>query len=69
VTPEIMRLEDCLSHRARQAFWLSYGELFSHAEVSTRLGISEGNARVLRHRALDALRQCVAEPKRWEGLQ
>jgi RNA polymerase sigma-70 factor (ECF subfamily) len=72
VTLEIMRLEDCLtelSARARQAVWLSYGELLSHAEVSTRLGISEGNARVLRHRALSALKQCVALPKRWEALQ
>ena len=72
VTLEIMRLEDCLtelSHRARQAVWLSYGEVLSHAEVSTRLGISEGNARVLRHRALHALKQCVATPKRWESMQ
>jgi RNA polymerase sigma-70 factor (ECF subfamily) len=72
VTLEIMRLEDCLtelSQRAREAVWLSYGELLSHAEVSTRLGISEGNARVLRHRALLTLKQCVASPKRWEGMQ
>jgi len=72
VTVENMRLEDCLtelSKRAREAVWLSYGELLSHSEVSTRLGISEGNARVLRHRALHALKQCVATPKRWESLQ
>jgi len=72
VTLEIMRLEDCLtelSQRARQAVWLSYGELLSHAEVSTRLGISEGNARVLRHRALHTLKQCVSSPKRWEAMQ
>jgi len=72
VTLEIMRLEDCLtelSQRARQAVWLSYGELLSHAEVSTRLGISEGNARVLRHRALHSLKQCVSVPKSWESLQ
>jgi|SRR6478609_6435184 len=72
VTVEIMRLEDCLtelSQRARDAVWLSYGELLSHSEVSTRLGISEGNARVLRHRALHALKQCVAQPKRWEASQ
>jgi len=72
VTLEIMRLEDCLtelSQRARQAVWLSYGELLSHSEVSTRLGISEGNARVLRHRALHTLKQCVASPKRWEAMQ
>lgn len=69
VTLEIMRLEDCLtelSERARQAVWLSYGELLSHAEVSSKLGVSEGNARVLRHRALIALRECVATPKVWE---
>lgn len=72
VTVEIMRLEDCLtelSQRARDAVWLSYGELLSHSEVSSRLGISEGNARVLRHRALHALKQCVALPKRWEATQ
>jgi len=72
VTLEIMRLEDCLtelSQRAREAVWLSYGEVLSHAEVSTRLGISEANARVLRHRALHALKQCVALPKRWEAMQ
>ena len=69
-TLEIMRLEDCLtelSERARQAVWLSYGELLSHAEVSSKLGVSEGNARVLRHRALSALRDCVTTPKRWEA--
>ncbi|HEY0466947.1 MAG TPA: sigma-70 family RNA polymerase sigma factor [Polyangiaceae bacterium] len=72
VTLEIMRLEDCLtelSQRARQAVWLSYGELLSHSEVSNRLGISEGNARVLRHRALHTLKQCVSLPKRWEATQ
>jgi len=71
-TVEIMRLEDCLtelSKRARDAVWLSYGELLSHSEVSSRLGISEGNARVLRHRALHALKQCVTVPKRWELVQ
>ncbi len=68
-TLEIMRLEDCLtelSQRAREAVWLSYGELLSHSEVSSRLGITEGNARVLRHRALHTLRECVSSPKRWE---
>lgn len=72
VTLEIMRLEDCLtelSERARQAVWLSYGEILSHAEVSLRLGISEGNARILRHRALHALRECVSTPKHWETAQ
>lgn len=71
-TLEIMRLEDCLtelSERARQAVWLSYGELLSHAEVSLRLGITEGNARVLRHRALEALRHCVSLPKSWESAE
>jgi RNA polymerase sigma-70 factor (ECF subfamily) len=68
-TVELMRLEDCLtelSQRARDAVWLSYGELLSHAEVSARLGVSDGNARVLRHRALRTLRECVSSSKRWE---
>jgi RNA polymerase sigma-70 factor (ECF subfamily) len=70
-TIEIMRLEDCLtdlSQRAREAVWMSYGELRTHAEVAQRLGVSEGNARVLRHRALAALRKCLAIPKPWEVI-
>jgi RNA polymerase sigma-70 factor (ECF subfamily) len=71
-TFEIMRLEDCLTgltQRARDAVWLSYGELKSHAEVAAALGISEGNARVLRHRALATLRECLSVPKGWESAR
>jgi RNA polymerase sigma-70 factor (ECF subfamily) len=67
---EVMRLEDCLtelSQRARDAIWLSYGELRSHAEVAEKLGMTEGNARVLRHRSLTALRACLSIPKYWEA--
>lgn len=71
-TLEVMRLEDCLtelSQRARDVLWLSYGELRSHAEVAQQLGITEGNARVLRHRSLALLRECLSTPKFWEAAR
>jgi RNA polymerase sigma-70 factor (ECF subfamily) len=68
-TTEILRLEECLtsvSQRARDVVWLSYGEVLAHAEIAAKLGISEGNARVLRHRTLAALRECMSKPHAWE---
>jgi RNA polymerase sigma-70 factor (ECF subfamily) len=66
---DIMRLEDCLialSQRARDAIRLAYGELKGHAEIAAHLQISESNARVLRHRTLHALRECMTSPASWE---
>jgi RNA polymerase sigma-70 factor (ECF subfamily) len=40
----------------RQAVWLRFGEERSFREIATRLGRSEGAARVLLHRALKTLR-------------
>ena len=61
-TVEVLRLEACLtqlSQRARDAIRLAYAEQKSHAEVAAFLKISESNARVLRHRTLHALRECM----------
>jgi len=61
-TVDVLRLEACLtqlSQRARDAIRLAYAEHKSHAEVAAFLEISESNARVLRHRALQALRECM----------
>lgn len=69
-TIDVIRLEDCLtelSQRARDSVWLSYGESKSHAEIAAHLGVTEGNARVLRHRALAALRECMQKPLHWEA--
>lgn len=68
---DVVRLEDCLTQitqRAREVVWLSYGEALSHAEIAERLRISEANARVMRHRTLAALRDCMAKTATaWEA--
>ncbi len=61
-TLDVIRLEACLtqlSQRARDVVRLSYGEQKSHAEIAALLAISEANARVLRHRTLHVLRECM----------
>jgi RNA polymerase sigma-70 factor (ECF subfamily) len=68
-TYEIMHLEDCLSRlsaRAREVVRLSYAEALEHAEIARALTLSESNARVLRHRSLQALRECMASRMPWE---
>jgi RNA polymerase sigma-70 factor, ECF subfamily len=67
---EIVHLEDCLSRlsqKGRDLLRLAYGEAQSHGEIATRLAISEGNARVLRHRTLQTLRSCMGERMTWEA--
>jgi RNA polymerase sigma factor (sigma-70 family) len=64
-TTDVLRLEECLiqlSQRARDAIRLAYGELKDHAAIAAHLQISESNARVLRHRTLHALRECMSSP-------
>ncbi len=66
-----MRLEDCmvsLSQRAREVLRLSYSEDLSHEEIGEKLEVSPQNARVLRHRTLAALRECMSKPMfAWEA--
>ncbi len=69
-TYESMHLEDCmsqLSQRAREVVRLSYTEELGHDEIASRLAISAQNARVLRHRTLFALRECMAKRISWEA--
>jgi RNA polymerase sigma-70 factor, ECF subfamily len=64
------RLEDCLgrlTQRTREVLHRAFVEVESHAEIGMALGLSEGNARVVRHRALAALRECL-EPGVQEGV-
>jgi RNA polymerase sigma-70 factor, ECF subfamily len=59
---ERWRVEDCLSRlteRARQVLRLSYCEDHTAEEVGDALDLQAGNVRVMRHRALAQLRQCV----------
>jgi RNA polymerase sigma-70 factor (ECF subfamily) len=67
--PDLDRLERCLARlgdRERSVVLLTfYGEK-SGAEVGEELRLTAGNVRVIRHRAIERLRQCVASR---EGVQ
>ncbi|NUP11663.1 MAG: sigma-70 family RNA polymerase sigma factor [Polyangiaceae bacterium] len=59
------RLEDCLgrlTQRSRELLRRAFVECESNAEIGAALGLTEANARVVRHRALDLLRECVEAP-------
>ncbi|HEV8551298.1 MAG TPA: sigma-70 family RNA polymerase sigma factor [Polyangiaceae bacterium] len=69
-TYEIMHLEDCLSslsERARQLVRLAYAESKSPADIAQALSLTDGNLRVLRHRTLGALRDCMSRRISWEA--
>jgi RNA polymerase sigma factor (sigma-70 family) len=69
-TYEVSHLEDCMSQlsgRARELIRLGYIEARGHDEVARALNISEGNARVLRHRTLASLRECMSKRMSWEA--
>jgi len=66
---ELAHLEDCLSQlseRSRTVVRASYVEERSNAEIAADLAVAEGNVRVLRHRALRALRDCMSQFLSWE---
>ena len=61
-TLDLDRLEQCLAQladRERSVVFLSFYAECSAAAVAADLGVSEGNVRVIRHRALAKLRGCV----------
>lgn len=71
--PDVERIEaaalvPCLAgldERARAVVQLSFAEDRASAEIAARLGTTAGNVRVLRHRALAALRRCLdGQPER-----
>jgi RNA polymerase sigma-70 factor, ECF subfamily len=67
---EIAHLEDCLSQlskRSRDLLRLGYVESRAHDEVAAELQISPSNARVLRHRTLASLRECMSKRMSWEA--
>lgn len=62
------KLEDCLSQltmRARGVIRASFAEDLPDADIASTLELSEGNVRVIRHRALAALRECLERPISW----
>lgn len=69
-TYEVIHLEDCLSQlsqRSRDLIRLGYLESRGHDDVARELAISEANARVLRHRTLASLRECMSKRLSWEA--
>ena len=74
----IERLEHCLTQltdRERSVMYLTFYAESGAAAVAAEVGVSEGNVRVIRHRAVAKLRECVLageqEGKRdlfWGGL-
>ena len=61
-TLDLDRLEHCLAQladRERSVVMLTFYAESSAASVGADLGVSEGNVRVIRHRALAKLRACV----------
>jgi RNA polymerase sigma-70 factor, ECF subfamily len=69
---EVAHLEDCLSQmslRTREVLRHAYVEGSSSAEIAAALTISVGNVRVLRHRALEALRDCMSRPMTYEAAR
>jgi RNA polymerase sigma-70 factor (ECF subfamily) len=68
---QLAQLEDCLSQmteRSRNVIRHAYIDGDSAAEIGQRMDMSEGNVRVVRHRALEALRTCMSNKVFWEGV-
>ena len=66
---QLAQLEDCLSQmtlRSRDVLRHAYVDGHSAAEIAARMSISEGNVRVVRHRALEALRECMGKKVFWD---
>jgi RNA polymerase sigma-70 factor (ECF subfamily) len=66
---QLAQLEDCLSQmtqRSRDVLRHAYVDGHSAAEIGERLAMTEGNVRVVRHRALEALRTCMSQKIFWE---
>lgn len=60
---EVALLEDCLgqlSGRARLVVRHAYVDGESSQEIAARLDVQEGHVRVIRHRALGSLRDCLS---------
>ena len=67
---QVAQLEDCpsqLTQRAREVLRHAFVEGASAAEIGARLAMTEGNVRVVRHRALEALRDCMKQRVFWEA--
>jgi len=67
---EVAQLEDCLSQlaqRTRDVIRHAYVDGETASEIAARMTMTEGNVRVLRHRALHTLRECMSQRIFWEA--
>ena len=48
-----------LDERSRQVVTLTFNDECQTEEIATRLAMTAGNVRVIRHRAVAALRRCL----------
>jgi RNA polymerase sigma factor (sigma-70 family) len=67
---EFVHLEDCLSQlpqRSRDVVKLAYVDACTADEIARRLQTTAVNARVLRHRTLNTLRDCMSKRISWEA--
>lgn len=70
VSFERVRLDDCVSRlttNARDVIKRAFVHDESNEEIAAGLGLAEGNVRVIRHRTLKFLRECVEHPVSWEA--
>jgi RNA polymerase sigma-70 factor (ECF subfamily) len=68
---ELLHLEDCLSQlpkRSRELVRLAYIEAREADDIATHLGTSAINVRVMRHRTLHTLRDCMSKRISWEAV-
>src|SRR4051794_29080444 len=59
----LARCVGALDDRGRQVVMMSFNEERPSEEIAAVLAISPGNVRVLRHRAIAALRRCLDAPR------
>lgn len=62
-TAALVRCLGTLDERGRQVVMLSFSDERPAGEIATLLAISSVNVRVVRHRAIAALRRCLDAPK------
>jgi RNA polymerase sigma-70 factor (ECF subfamily) len=68
---EFVHLEDCLSQlpkRARDLLRLAYVDAVDAEAIAAQLETSAGNVRVMRHRTLHTLRECMSKRISWEAV-
>jgi RNA polymerase sigma-70 factor (ECF subfamily) len=67
---QLAQLEDCISQmtiRSRDVIRGAFIDGHTASEIAARLAMTEGNVRVVRHRALETLRECMTQKIFWEG--